>query len=121
MNGAGALSHVETRQVDNDYTIRLDGKRYQIARQQITAGLRKAKVRVEQRLDGSIAVRYQERYLAVEECAQAARPTESKAKSKPARKQAKRGSDWDKNFDLKKAPPMWEAAQSSGHRRGGTD
>jgi hypothetical protein len=29
-----------------------------------------------------------------------------------------RGSDWDKNFDLKKGPKIWQAAQSSGHKRG---
>jgi hypothetical protein len=29
-----------------------------------------------------------------------------------------RGSDWDKKFDLKKAPKIWQAAQGSGHRRG---
>jgi transposase InsO family protein len=118
---AGVLSHVETRQVGNDYTIRFDGERYKIACQQVTAGLRKADVRVEWRLDGSIAVRYQERYLTVEKCLQPARPAEAQAKSKPDRKPAKRGSDWNKNFDLKKALPVWKAAQESGHRSGGSD
>src|SRR5450631_907284 len=56
-----SLSHVETRQVRNDYTIPLDGELYQIGRKAVISGLRKASVRVERRLDGSIAVRFGER------------------------------------------------------------
>jgi hypothetical protein len=54
---AASLSHVETRRVRNDYTLRWDGKLYQIEREAVTTGLRGSKVRVEQRLDGSLAVR----------------------------------------------------------------
>ena len=57
-NLAASLSHVETRQVRNDYTIPLDAELYQIERQAVVSGLRKASVRVEKRLDGSIAVRF---------------------------------------------------------------
>ena len=39
---AAILSHVESRQVNNDYTIRLEAKIYQIARQDVCAGLRGA-------------------------------------------------------------------------------
>ena len=42
-----ALSHVETRRVANDYTIRFQGKRYQIDRKAIVPGLRGGKVRLE--------------------------------------------------------------------------
>ena len=116
-NLAASLSHVETRQVRNDYTLRWDGKLYQIERQAITTGLRQANVRVERRLDGSLAVRYGERYLPVKECAladktKAARPE----KPVPTRRGSKHGSDWSKNFDLKKAPKIWQAAQASGRR-----
>jgi hypothetical protein len=45
---AASLSHVETRQVRNDYTLRWNGKLYQIERQAITTGLRRANVRVEE-------------------------------------------------------------------------
>ena len=55
---AASLSHVETRQVRTDYTLPWDGKFYQIERQAIVSGLRGANVRVEERLDGSLAVRY---------------------------------------------------------------
>jgi hypothetical protein len=113
---AASLSHVETRQVRNDYTIKWDGKLYQIERQAVTTGLRGASVRVEKRLDGSLAVRHRERYWRVEECAMAEGP-KAAAAAKPAKRHRapKRGSDWNKNFNLKKGPKVWQAAQQSGH------
>jgi len=81
--------------------------------------LRGADVRIEQRLDGSLAVRYGERYLPVEECAVADKPKAARpAKAVKTPRAGGRGSDWDKNFDLKKGPKIWQAAQGSGHRRG---
>src|SRR6266536_3167809 len=91
MNLAATLSRVETRQVDNGYTLRLDGKRYRITNPQVTVGLRKADVRVEWRLDGSIAVRHQERYLTVELCTKTAQPVPVEVKPKSTRKKATRG------------------------------
>ena len=55
---AASLSYVETRQVSGDYTIQVDRQTWQIARDGIRAGLRGADVRVEVRLDGSMAVRF---------------------------------------------------------------
>jgi len=117
-NLAASLSHVETRQVRPDYTLRWDGRLYQIERQAVTTGLRRASVRVERRLDGSLAVRYGERYLPVKECAVADQPPAA-APVKPAKRPGatRRGSDWDKSFDLKKGPKVWQAAQRSGCRR----
>jgi hypothetical protein len=63
-----SLSYVESRRVANDYTIQWDNKTYQIAKAGIRAGLRGAEVRVEARLDGSLAVRFRTHYLAVTEC-----------------------------------------------------
>ena len=118
-NLAASLSHVETRQVRPDYTLRWDGRLYQIERQAIVSGLRGANVRVEERLDGSLAVRHGERYLPVKECAAADKPkAASPVKEAKTNRARARGSDWDKNFDLKKAPKIWQAAQGSGHRRG---
>jgi Integrase core domain len=109
-NLAAALSHVETRQVRNDYTIPLDAELYQIARQAVVSGLRKANVRVEKRLDGSIAVRFGERYLPVSRC-----PAAVNAKTPPVKQSSPRrsprgrqGSEWGKNFDLKKGPKIWQ-------------
>ena len=118
-NLAASLSHVESRQVRNDHTLKWDGKLYQIHRQAITTGLRQANVRVEQRLDGSLAVRYGERYLPVEECAVAQKPkVAGPAKPAKAHGAGKRGSDWNKKFDLHKAPKIWQAAKASGCREG---
>ena len=118
-NLAASLSHVETRQVRNDYTLRWDGKLYQIERQAVVSGLRGANVRVERRLDGSLAVRHGERYLPVKECTRADQPKRA-ATGKPAkiRRSSRRGSDWDKHFELKKAPKIWQAAQASGYKNG---
>ncbi len=103
----------------NDYTLRFESELYQIERQAITTGLRGANVRVEKRLDGTLAVRYGEKYLPVKLCV----PAEKKASEPPPVKppdkrsrQPQRGSDWNRNFDLKKGPKIWQAAQGSGRR-----
>src|SRR5580658_8729034 len=116
---AASLSHVETRQVRPDYTLRWDGRLYQIARRAVVSGLRRANVRVEQRLDGSLAVRHGARYLPVEECAIADKPKAARpAQATKTHRGGGRASEWNKNFDLKKAPKIWQAAQGSGHRPG---
>jgi hypothetical protein len=55
---AASLSYVEARQVSHGYTIQFDNQTYQIARSDVGAGLRGAEVRVEVRLDTSMAVRF---------------------------------------------------------------
>ena len=117
-NLAASLSHVETRQVENNYTLRFNGDRYQIERSAIVSGLRRADVRVEKRLDGSLAVKYGERYLPVTVCDVADRSQASPpVKATKARRTGQRGSDWGKDFDLKKGPQVWHAAAGSGYRR----
>src|SRR5450759_3890511 len=111
---AAVLSHVETRQVNNDYTIQFVAKVYQIARKSICVGLRGAVVRVEKRREGSLAVRFRDRYLSISQCDQRPKvtpvqPAKTRLHTKPAK-----GSEWNKNFDLKKSPKIWQAAQSSG-------
>src|SRR5437867_1181186 len=65
---AASLSYVESRQVSRGYTIQFDNQTYQIARSDVRAGMRGADVRVEVRLDASMAVRFGKRYLAVTAC-----------------------------------------------------
>lgn len=65
---ASSLSHVEQRQVSPDYTIRNDGRMYRIARKGVRPGMRGGTVRVEIRLDGSMAVRFRGKLLEVTEC-----------------------------------------------------
>jgi biotin operon repressor len=62
------LSVVETRQVGTDYTIRFQGRIYQIARTDIRLGMRGGIVRVEVRMGGAIHVRFQDKYLNIAEC-----------------------------------------------------
>jgi hypothetical protein len=118
-NLAASLSHVETRQVRNDYTLRWDGALYQIDPRAVVSGLRGAKVRVEQRLDGVLAVRFGEKYLTVTQCIPTAKQAPAPAQVEPSgkRRQSRRGSDWNRDFDLKKAPKVWQAAQGSGCRQ----
>lgn len=116
-NLAASLSYVESRQVRPDYTLRWDGRLYQIDRQAVVSGLRGANVRVEKRLDGSLAVRHQERYLPIQECAVTDKPKPSPPKPAAKKRAGRRGSDWDQNFDLKKGPKVWQAARASGYRR----
>jgi transposase len=108
---AASLSHVEMRQVRNDYTVCLNAERYQIEPGSVVSGMHRANVRIEKRLDGSIAVRFGERYVKVSRCELAVKaraPTVKRSTSRrpPARK---RGSDWFKNFNLKKGPKVWHA------------
>ena len=115
---AAILSHVEERQVGNDYTVRYEGKVYQIDRKDIRTGLRRGRVRVECRLDGSLAVRFQDRYVTItpREPAKKVAAQESAAPRprKPAPKRA--ASDWCKHFDLRQSPKVWQAARGSGAR-----
>jgi transposase len=111
---AAILSHVESRRVNNDYTIQLDTKIYQIARQDIRSGLRGAVVRVEKRRDGSVAGRFRDRYLGLSVCEQrpklpAPKPSQARRSLKP-----RQVSEWCKNFDLKKSPKIWQASEGSG-------
>ena len=112
-NLAASLSHVETRQVRPDYTLRWDGKLYQIERQAVVSGLRGANVRVEQRLDGSLAVRYGERYLPIQECATADRPEAGS----PAEETAAKRRCQTARQRLEQELRSEESARKSGRRR----
>lgn len=114
---AASLSYVETREVDNDYTIRLDGKRYRIVSNGMPSGLRGAVIRVERRLDGSLHMRFRERYYGLEECPSPLKPAAKvQAKSKPAaaRKPAGPSEAYRasmRTFLQKPSVPIWKAVQ----------
>jgi transposase len=119
---AAILSQVEERIVTLDYTIRHQGRIYQIGRSDVRAGLRGSRVRVEQRLDGSVAVRFGKHYLGVKECQpqpKAPKMAPQKPRGvKPSRPQA--ASSWMKGFDVGKGPPLWAIVESekAGVQRG---
>jgi hypothetical protein len=94
---AASLSYVETRQVASDYTIRFDNRIYQIARTDVRTGLRGSQIRVEVRLDDSLAVRFRNDYLTIAEChGRPPREAPVKVLRKPAAPRQK--SQWMKNF-----------------------
>lgn len=68
---AAILSHQETRTVANDYTIRFENQAYQLL-PPAWPGLRGGRVIVEQRLDGTMHIRFKKRYLPYEKAAGAA-------------------------------------------------
>ena len=105
---AAILSGVEARVVTNDYTLRYQGKSYQIARADLGGGLRGAKVRVEMRLDGTVAVRFRGRYLAVSVCAppspKPVRPRVGTPKQAfPSHPRSRR---WMEGFNLRQSPRL---------------
>src|SRR3954452_19555657 len=65
---ASALSHMENRQVSSDYTIRNHGRMYRIEPNCIQPGMRGGTVRLEMRLDRSMAVSFKGQYLELTDC-----------------------------------------------------
>ena len=105
---AAILSQVESRVVADDYTFRFQGLRYQIARDSVCPGLRRARVRVERRLDGRLAIRFRESYLTVHRCAapipSQKRPPRPRREKPPAQPRPHR---WMEGFDLQRTKPIW--------------
>ena len=57
------LCHRHERLVTSDYTLSLEGRLWAISRDDVLPGLRKARVLVEQRLDGSCWVRFRKKFI----------------------------------------------------------
>ena len=80
---AAILSQGESRRVNHDYTIQWETKIYQMARQDIGAGLGGAVVRVEKRRDATVAVRFGDRGGGVSVCPQRPPITPAQPAGKP--------------------------------------
>jgi hypothetical protein len=106
---AAILCHVEERVIGNDYTFCFAGRRYQIARAEAQAGMRRQRVRVELRLDGELKARHQGRYLQIGECGVPAAPVPTARQ--PVRKDHNAGgrSQWMQGFFDRPSPPLWKA------------
>ena len=107
---AAILCHVEDRVIGNDYTFRFAGRRYQILRPAVEAGMRRRRLRVELRLNGELKARYQGRYLEIGECGM--RPVAAPpAQTKPVRKDHNAGgrSNWMDDFFNRPSPPLWKS------------
>lgn len=110
-----SLSHVEQRLITNDYTFQFGGKRFQIARESVAVGMRGQRLRVEARLDGSIAARYEGKYLVIAPCPEKLRMTEPPRAAAPVRKDHNRGgrSAWMKTFKLQDGRNVWQAIRDA--------
>jgi transposase len=106
---AAILCHVEERVIGNDYTFSFAGRRYQIARGAVQAGMRRQHLRVEVRLDGELKARYEGRYLEIGECDLRSVIAEPKT-TKPVRKDHNAGSrsHWMQGFFDRPTPPLWK-------------
>jgi transposase len=106
---AAILCHVEERVIGNDYTFSFAGQRYQIRREEVQAGMRRQRLRVELRLSGELQARYQGRYLNVAECGAPAIALQP-AVRKPVRKDHNAGgkSSWMQGFFDRPSPPLWK-------------
>ena len=109
---AAILSHVEERVVANDYTIRYNGKQYQIARTDIRPGLRGATVRVEERRDDTVWVRFRDGYMNVKICDPqiCPQPLPARPREKKISKASTKGKpgNWMEGFKLGKSLPVWK-------------
>ena len=109
LNLEAILSHVEERVIGNDYTFSFAGRRYQIQRADVQAGMRRQRLRVELRLDGELQACYQGHYLAIAECGTRIEAIQPKA-NKPVRKDHNAGgrSHWMDGFFNRPSPPLWK-------------
>src|ERR1019366_1305032 len=100
---------VEERVIGNDYTFSFAGRRYQIERAAVQAGMRRQRLGVELRLDGEVKARYQGRYVEVGECGMRVIAGQPK-KSKPVRKDHNAGgrSSWMQGFFDRPSSPLWK-------------
>jgi hypothetical protein len=114
---ASALSHVEQRVVSNDYTFSFAGKKYQVSRGDVKAGMRGKSIRIELHLNGTMRARFEGAYAAVNECGVKA-PAAVKPAGKAARKDHNRGgkSDWMEGFFERPGPELWQAVRTANER-----
>ncbi len=114
---ASALSHVEHRVISNDYTFSFAGRRYQLARQQVKAGMRGKSLRIELHLSGTLRARFEGHYVELSECGAKA-PVAAKPAGKPTRKDHNRGgkSGWMEGFFERPGPELWQAVRAANER-----
>lgn len=99
---ASILSHVEQRQVTNDYTVAWEGQRWQIPKTAVRPGLRGAMVRVEARLDGSLQLRTGDDFVTLSGCEKGVKTRDGEVKRPAKRYVSPPGkSQWMRHFSVK--------------------
>lgn len=114
-NLAATLSRVEMRTIATDYTVQFQGKRYQIARASVRVAMKGQKVRVEARLDGTIAMRFEGTYQDISASMFREQEPKSTSAHMPVRKDHNRGgrSRWMRDFPVITPKPIWQAIAES--------
>jgi predicted DNA-binding protein (UPF0251 family) len=104
------LSHVENRIITNNYTFPYYSTQYQIAREDVQAGMKRQSLRVELWLTGELKARYQGRYVKINECGAQSAPEPKTKPAKAGRKDHNAGgkSPWMDGFWDKPSPPLWQ-------------
>ncbi len=117
-NLAASLSRVEMRTISNDYTFPYQRRRYQIQRGSIRAGMKGQKLRVEARLDGTLAARYEGAYLDLQPCVPTVGESAAERSSQPVRKDHNRGgrSRWMQDYPVSSVQPLWRAIADSNRK-----
>ena len=125
------LSIRESRTLSPDYTVRWEGASHRVKREQITRGMRGARVQVERRLDGSRWLRWRNRMLALERCettpelmierrikprAILERSAEERARAKQRLLDARRR--WSEAYEQLPNRPIWQAMKDAPLRAG---
>jgi len=125
------LSIRASRTVNPDYTVRWDGASYRVEREQITRGMRGARVQLERRLDGSRWMHWRNRILALEACetrpevmvehraqtrATRERSAEEKARAQQRFLDARR--QWRESYNQLRNRPIWQAMKDASLRTG---
>jgi DNA-binding Lrp family transcriptional regulator len=116
---ASVLSRVEQRQVQKDYTVHFQGAQYGIRREDVVTGLRGALVRVEQRLDGTLAMSFQGRPLRFQLCPRVEKdhrtpPPQQRAQKPRRATMNSQRTPWGNNYRRLKDIPLWQAAKARG-------
>ena len=106
------LSHMEQRQVTNDYTVAWEGRRWQIPKAAVQPGLRRSSIRVEARLDGTLQARIGHDFVTLTVCEKKVLAGEAAKLKRPARRHvpAPGKSQWMKHFSVAN-PQKQPAAQ----------
>ena len=113
---AAILSRVEQRVITNDYTFQWGGQRYQILPEAVRRGMRGQRLRVEARLDGTVAARWEGQYLEItpvghQPLAQPGLPPSAPARPRQPKAPVNRA--WMQRFWQRPSPPLWKALQVS--------
>jgi hypothetical protein len=95
------LSHMEQRRVMNDFTVAWEGRRWQIPKAAVKPGLRRSRIRIEARLDGTLRARIGGQFVALTVCEKAEK-RQATERGRPARRHVPPPgeSQWMKHFSV---------------------